>query len=294
MKSPALTGVFLCKIRQIPCNEMRGFCILAAEFRFGTLYLNEKFMKKKTGQLIIIAMAAALAAVSCQKDDTLRYNNVTMGNVIAGTFVSDQGNTFNVVEQTCQGKLDTMKRAILACDVLKATEGATDEYDVRLTKVTSVLEKNPLHLSGITDEDAQVKDPIHIEHIWHSGGYMNLQVIIPIPGDSSSKHLINLVYDDTASNGKSYIFELRHNGFGEVWTENSTDYVLASGYVSFPIGKLISGDSADITLNWRSHKTTENAWKLEIMDRQLHYNWTRDSFEQAPLEIKSKAATDIM
>ena len=72
-------------------------------------------MNKITGKLIILAAAAvSFAAASCHKDDTLRYNNVTMGNVVAGTFISDQGNAFNVVEQTCQGRLDTMKRVILA------------------------------------------------------------------------------------------------------------------------------------------------------------------------------------
>ena len=245
-------------------------------------------------KIIILAAAALLAAVSCQKDDTLRYNNVTMGNIVAGSFVSDQGNVFNVVEQTCAGRLDTMKRAILACDVLRETEGSSNTYDVRLTKVTSVLDKAPLILSEITDEDAKATDPIHIEHIWHSGGYMNLQVIIPIPDGTRNPHLLNLVLDDTASNGKSYVFELRHNGFGEIWTENSTDYIIASGYVSFPIGKVISGDTADITIKWRSHKAVGNAWTLEVIDRQLQYGWTRDEFEQAPLETASKSATDIM
>ena len=246
-------------------------------------------MNKITGKLIILAAAAvSFAAASCHKDDTLRYNNVTMGNVVAGTFISDQGNAFNVVEQTCQGRLDTMKRVILACDVLRLTEGSSDEYDVRLTQVNPVLDKTPVKLSEITDEAAKATDPIHIENIWHSGGYMNMQVIIPIPANSKYKHLLNLVLDDTASNEKSYIFELRHNGFGEVWTENATDYVLASGYVSFPIGKVISGNSAEIVLKWKSHKTVGNAWTLDIMDRKLNYNWTRDSFEQAPLEIKAK------
>lgn len=250
-------------------------------------------MKKIIRKFIILA-AASLAAVSCHKDDTLRYNNVTMGNVVAGSFISDQGNVFNVVEQTCPGRLDTMKRVILACDVLCETEGASDTYDVRLTKVTSVLDKEPVLLSSITDEDAKVTDPIHIEHIWHSGGYMNMQVIIPIPEGTRNPHMINLVLDDSASNGKSYVFELRHNAFGEIWTENSTEYILASAYVSFPIGKMITGDIADIKINWRSHKTVGNAWTLEVIDRKLQYGWSRDEFEQAPHDIASKAATDIM
>ena len=48
--------------------------------------------------IFIVAGIAALAATSCDKDNTLRYNNFTMGNIVDGKFVSDQGNTFNVVE----------------------------------------------------------------------------------------------------------------------------------------------------------------------------------------------------
>lgn len=45
--------------------------------------------------------ACIMAAASCQKDDTLYYNNLTMGNIVDGRFVSDQGNIFNVVEVAC-------------------------------------------------------------------------------------------------------------------------------------------------------------------------------------------------
>ena len=73
--------------------------------------------------IFIVAGIAALAATSCDKDNTLRYNNFTMGNIVDGKFVSDQGNTFNVVEQTCSGRLDTLERAIILCDILYQEEG---------------------------------------------------------------------------------------------------------------------------------------------------------------------------
>ena len=47
----------------------------------------------------IMILAAAAALISCKQDETLMYNNMTMGNVIDGTFVSDQGNIFNIVER---------------------------------------------------------------------------------------------------------------------------------------------------------------------------------------------------
>ena len=78
----------------------------------------------KLSIIAVVAAVTALAAVSCQKEDnTLYYNNLTMGNIVNGRFVSDQGNTFNIVEQTCEGKIDTLSRTITLCDVLKETEG---------------------------------------------------------------------------------------------------------------------------------------------------------------------------
>ena len=54
-------------------------------------------MTRKTVAYIIAAFLC-LAAVSCKKDNTIQYNNATMGNIVNGTFTSDQGNIFNVAE----------------------------------------------------------------------------------------------------------------------------------------------------------------------------------------------------
>ena len=47
----------------------------------------------------IIILAAAATVISCKKDEILMQNNLTMGNVVDGTFVSDQGNIFNIVKK---------------------------------------------------------------------------------------------------------------------------------------------------------------------------------------------------
>lgn len=252
-------------------------------------------MRKEIRKIFIYAVIAILpAAISCQQDDTLKYNNITMGNFKDGAFISDQGNTFNVVELNCTDKIDTMKRAVVVCDVLNKTEGEDYSYDIRLNKAHPVLTKAPLVMSTITDEDAMVTDPVHIKELWYSGGYLNMYIVIPIPASDSNPHLINLVVNDAESSGNSYTLELRHNGFGEVWTEESVDYILAGTYVSFPVSKVFAGNSAEVTLNWKWHKAVGNAWTLEVVDNQIKFNWERNSFEQTPLNLASKAATDIM
>lgn len=245
-------------------------------------------MKKITGRIMIMAaILIGFAASSCQMDDTLQYNNVTMGNVVDGTLVSDQGNIFNVVEQTCMGRLDTMSRVMVVCDVLKKTDGVADSYDVRLNRLTSVLDKDPIVATQITDEAQKVQDPVYVREMWYSAGYLNMYIMVPVKSGSKARHMINLVFDDAAASGSNYVFELRHNAFGEVWGEDGDDCVLAGAYVSFPIGKIIKGNEAHLTFNWKWHKAAGNAWSLEVVDNQLEFEWKRSAFEQAPLSLAS-------
>lgn len=248
-------------------------------------------MKRINGILITLAAALlALSTASCAKDDTLYYNNITMGNIVDGRIVSDQGNTFNIVEDLTRGSIDTLKRVIVACDILNATAGAKSEYDVRLNMFSPVLAKEPVALEDATDEEKLVQDPIHIEQLWYSGGYINMLLRHPRYPLSTNKHLINLVWskeDDT------YVLNLRHNAFGEIKTEESKDMVLAASYVSFPIASLIEGDSATIMLNWKWYRSAGSAWSSEVIDYKVEYGWKRSGFEQTPQKQMLKTAQII-
>ncbi len=119
-------------------------------------------MTKKTVAYLISAIIC-LTAVSCKKDNTIQYNNATMGNVVNGTFTSGQGNIFNVAEQSCEGRIDTMKRAFVICDVLnKTANGANNEYDIRLNALASVLTKDIVAVGAEAAEEVYVEDPVHI------------------------------------------------------------------------------------------------------------------------------------
>ena len=102
--------------------------------------------------------------VSCKKDETLRYGNVTMGNRVNGKFISDQGNTFNLVEINAKINFDKFRRGIMQCDVLR--EVGEKEYDVRVTYLDTVLTKSPVLASiAAAEADKTVEDPIHIEQL---------------------------------------------------------------------------------------------------------------------------------
>lgn len=250
-------------------------------------------MKNTIRQIISIAtVIVALCAASCQKDDTLYYGNFTMGNVVDGKFVSDQGNTFNVVEQLCGGQLDTMKRAIMVCDVLKETEGKENEYDIRLTQLSSVLTKDPIATSDAVGEDLMAADPIHLEKIWYSGGYLNLYITVPFDKTLDKKHLINLIYN-TEEDG-SLTLELRHNAYSDIRDDKNVNMVLGANYVSFPILGIINSDSAKITVKWKWYESAGFAWTSTEKEYTMKFDWKREGYEHVPVGLAVKSFSNIL
>lgn len=226
----------------------------------------------------IAFMILALAAVSCQKDDTLAYNNMTMGNIVDGRFVSDQGNIFNIVDQRCTGSLGEVSRAMVLCDVLNATKGAENEYDIRLTSFAPVLTKDAVPQENAVEGEIAVEDNIHIEQLWFAGGYMNMLIKYPAKTGSTQKHLVNLVYSRD-EDGK-YVMTLRHNAFGEVWSEGEASQMLLAGaYVSFPVADLFAGDTASIVLGWKWYEAAGYDWNYHSeKEYSFEYNWKREGF----------------
>lgn len=242
--------------------------------------------------IFIVAGIAALAAVSCDKDNTLRYNNLTMGNVVDGRFVSDQGNTFNVVEQTCKGRLDTMERAIILCDVLYQEEGG--DYAVRLNNMQKVLTKSPIKSSETSDENILTNDPLILSDMWVSGGYINVQITIPVKIESTQPHTINLMFDDADHTEGTYGFTLLHNAGGEVLKsdESNNDMYLANAYASFPITSIITEENAKIRLSWKSYKiNSQYMVSSETIDETFEFDYIKGAFEQAPASKAETAAT---
>ena len=230
---------------------------------------------------VYLAALLSFAAVSCQLDDTLYYNNLTMGNIVDGKFISDQGNTFTIVEQNCPGILANEKRAIVLCDVLNETQGASNAYDVRLNQFASVLEKEAVEASEATEE-ILVQNPIQITELWFSGGYINMQIRTHVKKESSQKHLINLVY--SKSDDGKYTITLHHNGYDEVYSEETANVLEISGpgYVSFPLS-FITEDEATFIFNWKWYESPGIGYDFtKVKDNSFEYKWKREGFEQVP------------
>ena len=263
----------------------------------------------------ILAAATLLLSVSCKKDETLYYGNVTMGNFVGDKFISDQGNEFTIVENLTGEEIKDTKRAIMQCDVLQKTAGTKNGYDVRVSYVGEVLTKDPLTFDEAgTDPEKTIEDPILVDQAWISGGYLNLYVMFEVqvnPKPEESKHMINLVYDPSSIGTGKITFALRHNAYGETLggsqkedsseEESSDDSAnengiqtqskelvqrgLAGAYVSFQLSEIITDQSAELTLQWKQHI----GWMAEIEDKSHTLTYSKDSFEHAPLTLKSKS-----
>lgn len=263
------------------------------------IYPNNTSKKKRMKKInrIIIAMVAGIAALaSCQKDETLRYNNATMGNVVNGQFISDQGNRFNVVEQICAGKLDTMKRAFIICDVLNAAEG-NEEFDVRLSYVSPVLTKDAVPSSEINDLSTLKNDPILLTDMWISGGYVNLYMTIPVARSSNKPHEITFVLDQKDQTEGLYTFLIRHNASGEVLKENADNsgMVLAGAYASFPVSSIIKEDTAKIRIKWQSYMVAgQGIVSAKSEEYTADRAYVKGSFEHVPsTAMASKSSMEI-
>ena len=233
------------------------------------------------------------AITACKKDDTLRYNNVTMGNIDGESIISDQGNIFHVAQTPFEIKFEDYKRVLVVCDVLKETAEKT--YDIRLTGIANVLDKKVKTMEDSTEEEPlTVSDPVRIQDIWYSGGYLNIAFDTAYKNGSETTHFINLVREESEKEG-TYVFSFLHNAQGEVPTETDKGtYTVGGGYASFHIASIIEGDSAKIVLKWKSHKFNGYGFSLtESEDMSKEYSWTRGGHEHAPRELVLKSTVGI-
>ncbi len=240
-------------------------------------------MRRKTG--LIISLAAAiigLSAVSCAKEDnTLRYDNATMGNIVNGVFTSDQGNIFNVTEQTCTGKLDTMTRAFIICDVLGSTDGAEKEFDVRLNHISNVLVKDAVSRLEIEDIEKYANDPLILQDLWISGGYINMYVIFPVRPADKKAHELNLMHE--LKDGV-YEFQILHNAQGEILKVDgdNSDMILAYAYASFPVNTVIEEDTAKMVVKWNSYIYNGGIVHAQTREITIEREYIKSKYEQVP------------
>ena len=202
-----------------------------------------------------VAGMAAMAFVSCLKDESRRYSLQECYGIVEGVgqnlnIVADEGDTLYVRENRDPGfELKDGLRVRANFTVLERKR----EYvcDVEVHAFGELLTKDPVRLSGLdaAQQDSIGIDPIDIWGAWFGGGrYLNvvfrMRYTSPV-----SKHFVNLVVDEENSTDEQAVVTLRHNAFG--------DGTLSQGYgrISFDISSLLpeGKDEITIVLKWNDY-----------------------------------------
>ena len=227
----------------------------------------------------IISALFILCVCSCAADYTLHYSNVTFGDFKDGKFISDQGLTFNIVEQTCSGSIDSLKRAVISCDILANT--GESEYSVRLTDFDPIFTKSHVDSTAVTDSSIFVNDPVNIGEIWYSGGYLNLLLYIPIKESSNQVHMVNLIRDDDCTDTGVYKFTFKHNAFGEVITATDNEFIFSSQYISFPLANIFQKNEQNVQIifNWTSPEEKDGLLTTETKKNTVSLDVERSGYE---------------
>ena len=245
------------------------------------LYAAIRNVMSKISRIIYIILAAVLT--SCSADfapyDTIYDNNVTMGNFIEGEFITDQGLTYNVLNYSSFDNIDTVKRAMISCDIVSKVKESI--FNVYLTDFEDIFTKSPLDSTAVIDQTLFQEDPITLGEIWYSGGYLNMLVSIPVKTGSTSKHIINLIRNDANPENGTYEFSFKHNANGEVITAGDTDFIQANRYVSFPISQLFNENEqkVKIILKWTSNQENDGKWTHQTMRNKISLDVERIGYE---------------
>lgn len=144
---------------------------------------------------------SALLLAACQRDDTLLYQMTALGMVQDGTIVTDEGLSFYIQEQTCEGRIDTMSRVYFTCDVL-TQRPAKNAYDIRLTALKAPLTKAPLLQSELEAAAAEAglatfsKAPYHDAFVAGFGMAIQAGSLPPVKSSGAADALKLPLEDD--------------------------------------------------------------------------------------------------
>lgn len=188
-----------------------------------------------------------MAAVSCTKDKAdfpIAYSVESMGTIDGNTLIDDNGLVYEIVEVREGVDVYDMDRALAYFDVLRKLEDK--RYSIRLLYLMHPLCKDVLNRSTAHESELAC-DPVLVRGGWISGGYINLNLLLTRRIMSDTKHMINLVYDDSQPMD-TLRFTLNHNGFGEGFADEETrpEYEDATGIVCFNVSGMLPDGAESI------------------------------------------------
>ena len=207
----------------------------------------------------------ALSAVSCVLNNPI-YKDTTMAEVINATSVkTDAGLTYNIVDQFCEGTLESGKRVLVVCNVMKKTSNI--DFDVELVYFTEPLNKESVRASSIIQSLGD--DPIFINNLWVAGGYLNMRFTVQELEDGAT-HYINLAWDDTAPADTLRFTLLHDDGIDGIHIPDEDDDSVSYGnaFATFPIEALVPAELSEmpvkVSWTWDKEYCVKDGLKITV------------------------------
>lgn len=219
-------------------------------------------MKKNKSSLLFLLLVLATAVLgACSMDGGDQWLHYTdLGTI---TSVGDEGSSFYFRMRRDDGvelyavenyapdyELYEGKRVYCAYEILgSVNESSVDKaYYIRVLGFDNIISKPLVRESFILEDEDHRRDSIgndliRVYQAWFGGDYINIQFQYLRAENSKAKHLVSLVWDDTADDGIVHLY-LRHNAYGETYP----NYVMesATGFASFPMLETVGEDMPEI------------------------------------------------
>ena len=183
--------------------------------------------------------------------------------------LTDKRNTLMVTKSFTNGKIEEGKRVLVNFEILSEKERNGNIYEVSVNGFYNLLSKPVINESFILEEEATRRDsigndPFTLVLAGFGGDYVNIDFNMLYLNHSHTKHLINLIYDDTRADADTIYLTLCHNAYGEVAGKG---YYLQDGVgrSSFKISDLLPPGvtSKHVQIAWLEadyYTTRERVW----------------------------------
>ena len=143
----------------------------------------------------LILFAVALIGMSAcnvdPKDEFIIYNDTELCSIVDGKIITDNGLTYEIVENNTEANLAEYNRAIIVCDILKLNEDGS--YQINLKSITKIQIKDYTDASTLPEGVIPTGYPVSPQSIWFSGGYLNVGFSFYLKVNSSTVHNIDII-----------------------------------------------------------------------------------------------------
>jgi len=221
----------------------------------------------------LILFAATLIGMSAcdftPEESFVIYNDTELCSVVNGKILTDNNLIYEVVENEANAKLEDYDRVVIVCDIVKLNQDGS--YQIKLKSISKIQTKDFLESTSLSEGEALSMDPISLQSIWFSGGYLNIGFAFYAKTGSTNPHTIDLIVQRPSEAGEKLTFYLRHNAEGENVTENNfDDYNLVGSYISFRAEEFFPANSStEIDVKWvwyRDNGTPDSADVIEFSE----------------------------